>query len=189
MKNIYGRTCGAICLQHKLSWLSARSLKINFDVSSPKSALIKYLLAHLIWMWINGQSVSSCLLHLSNCHDLAERPPISCLLHFLFVRVSVYKCHAWFLSTSPVFSSKCELSSPVVALNSTNLQYVKQQCERLTHIQSFINGMTLGMTMLVYQSLCPPLWPTLKDLINYIYSTHIESPQTANPNDFYNPLT
>lgn len=53
----------------------ARSTKINFDVSSSKSALIKYLLAHLIWMWINGQSVSSCPLHLSNCRDLAERPP------------------------------------------------------------------------------------------------------------------
>ena len=53
----------------------ARSPKINFDVSSSKSALIKYLLAHLIWMWINGQSVSSCPLHLSNCRDLAERPP------------------------------------------------------------------------------------------------------------------
>ncbi len=72
MKNIYGLTCGAIFLQHKLSWLSACSLKINFDVSSSKSALIKYLLAHLIWMWINGQSVSSCPLYLSNCHDLAK---------------------------------------------------------------------------------------------------------------------
>lgn len=48
MKNIYGLTCGAISPQHKLSWLSACSPKINFDVSSSKSALIKYLLAYLI---------------------------------------------------------------------------------------------------------------------------------------------
>lgn len=62
MKNIYG---WLVELQHKLSWLSACSPKINFDVSSSKSALIKYWMAHLIWMWINGQSVSSCPLQIA----------------------------------------------------------------------------------------------------------------------------
>lgn len=96
-------------LQHKPSWLWACSPKINIDVSSPKSALIKYLLAHLIWMWINGQSVSSCLLHLHNCHDLAKRP-LRHLLYLLFVFPcqSVYECHDWFLSTSVVFRIKYE---------------------------------------------------------------------------------
>lgn len=73
--NIYGLTCGTICLEHELSWLSARSPKMNFDVSSHKSSMIKYLLAHLIWMWINGQAVGSCPFCCSNCHDLTKRPP------------------------------------------------------------------------------------------------------------------
>lgn len=69
VKNIYGWPCGA--LQHKQSWLSTCSPKINFGFTAPKSTLIKfklnYLLADLIWMWINGQSICSFQLLLVLC--------------------------------------------------------------------------------------------------------------------------
>lgn len=86
-------------------------------------------------------------------------PPFSCLLHFLVLCLSDYKCQAWFLSTCPVCSSKCKLSSLVVALNSRNWSV-----SRSVH--------QFGPDCNIYAT---TLWIAFK------FFTHIHDPQTIMP--------